>query len=282
MVIKRKTTMNKGLYTPVVFTLEDLKKIYDAEAYGKKGMWAFHAKFHEGHQQCAKLTNENCDWVVGILWNNFAAGMKWMVGETADIDDPIRTADVEVLKNNSDVVMIFTGHYHPYKQNWKMIKEIFDREFPQEFLKEKGILNELTLYSSLLYSVAIRIVIHEIYGIKLDYHATCGRDRWRFVKYTDWIKQRFGVFADVQDAVRDDNGNVISGMRNRIPEKYNNRIQKPLILPHFESIEEVNNHIKDIPDLKALHFSKECDWIHVKFQFADKYWWSEGLKLCKS
>jgi hypothetical protein len=272
----------KGLYTPVVFTLEDLKKIYDNEAHGKKGMWAFHSKFHQGHGLCAVQTNRVCDWVVGILWNNFASGMRWMVGDTIDIDGPIRTTDIEVLKSNSDVVMIFTGDYHPYKPHWKKIKQIIDQEFPESFLKEKGITEELNIYSSLIYSIAIRLVIHEIYGIKLDYHASCGRDRWRHVKYRGWVKQRFGLELELHDAVRDSYGNVISGMRSRVPDEYNKRINKPLLLPEFESLEEVNDYIKDIPDLKALHFAKEFGWIHVKFQFADKHWWSEGLKLCKS
>jgi len=270
----------RGLYTPVVFTLEDLKAIYDRDAHGKKGMWAFHSKFHDGHAQCAVQTNKVCDWVVGILWNNFAEGMRWMAGDTIDFDDPIRTTDVDVLKANSDVVMIFTGAYHPYKEHWGAIKKVFDEEFPHDFLEEMGITKELNLYTSLIYSVAVRLLIHEIYGIKLEYHASCGRDRWRYVKYTDWVKQRFNLHIELQDAVRDQYGNVISGMRNRVPDKYNSRIKKPLLLPEFETIEEVNDYIKDIPDLKAVHFEKEYGWIHVKFQFAEKYWWSEGLK-CK-
>ena len=272
----------KGLYTPVVFDLNDLREIYDRDAHGKKGMWAFHSKFHHGHGQCAVRTNEACDWVVGILWNNFAAGMEWMTGSTSEVDTSIYIKDIEVLKRMSDVVMVFTGDYHPYQKHWHTIKETFDKEFPKKFLKEKGIMDEDTLYSSLLYSVAIRLTMHEIYGIKLDYHASCGRDRWRHVKYKQWLKERFNLEQELFDAVRDDHGNVLSAARNRIPEQYTKRIQKPLLLPEFETIEEVNKYIKDIPDLKAVHFSKESDWIHVKFQFSDKYWWSEGLKLWKS
>jgi hypothetical protein len=71
-------------------------------------------------------------------------------------------------------------------------------------------------------------------------------------------------------------------MKNRMPHKYNDGIKKPLLLSHFKTIKEVNDYIKDIPDLKAVHFSRKNGWIHVKFQFIDKYWWSEGLKICKS
>ena len=270
----------RGLYTPVVFTLDDLKEIYDRDSHGKKGMWAFHSKFHDGHAQCAIQTNIVCDWVIGILWNNFAEGMRWMAGSTLDVDDPIRTNDIKVLKESSDVVMVFTGEYHPYKEHWENIKKIFDEEFPENRLREQGIFDEYNLYTSLLYSVAVRLLIHEIYGIKLDYHASCGRDRWRHAHYTEWAKERFGTVIELQDATRDEHGNVLSGMKNRLSPEYKNRIQKPLLLPEFESLEEVNEYIKDIPDLKAVSFYKEFGWIHSKFVFDGKYWWTEGLK-CK-
>ena len=270
----------RGLYTPVVFTLSDLKEIYDRDAHGKKGMWAFHTQFHPGHGQCAKTTNEKCDWVIGILWNNFAAGMEWMVGRTIDIDTPIYTTDIEVLKNNSDVVMVFTGDYHPYKKHWHTISEVIKKEFPDELLVKYKIKEQFNLYSSLIYSIAVRLVIHEIYGIELSYHASCGRDLWRHVKYTDWVKERFDLLVDLNDVARDEYGNVYSGMKNKCPEKYTKRIKKPLLLPEHKTIEEVNDHIKDIPDLKAINFSINHGWIHVKFEFAGKHWWTEGLK-CK-
>lgn len=272
--------MERGIYTPVVFELEHLKEIYDRDSHGFKGMWAFHSKFHAGHGQCAIQTNRVCDWVVGIHWNNFAEGMRWMAGDTIDVDDHIRTTDIKVLKELSDVVMVFTGDYHPYKEHWKTIKEIFDKEFPEDELRKQGMFDEPNLYTSLLYSVAVRIMIHEIYGIKLDYHASCGRDRWRHAKYTAWSKERFGIEIELQDPVRDQYGNVLSGMKNRLSSKYAERINKALLLPSFETIEEVNEHIKDIPDLKAVSFFKEFGWIHCKFEFDGQYWWTEGLK-CK-
>ena len=269
------------LYTPVVFNLDDLKEIYERNSHGKKGMWGFHSRCHEGHKQCAELTNKKCDWVIGILWNNFAAGVEWMTGTCDDVDHPLYSSDINELKQKSDVVMIFTGDYHPYKEHWQYIKPIFDSEFSERFLQVKGITDQQTLYGSLLYSVAVRIVIHEIYGLRVDYQAASGRDRWKHVKYNDWLYRRYGLYMDLQDAVRDYHGNVISGTRNNFPEEYNNRINKTLLLPEFKTIEEVNEHIKDIPDLKAVHFAREYGWIHVKFQFDSKHWWTEGLKLCK-
>lgn len=271
----------RGLNTPVVFTLEDLKQVYDRDAYGTKGMWAFHHEYHAGHIQCSRLANEHCDWVMGILWNNYGAGMEWMVGESTDKDGPIRPKDVNVLKENSDVVMIFTGDYHPYKEHWEKIKREFDEIYPQDFLISEG-LDDKELYSALLYSVAIRILLHDIYNMHLDYHPSCGRNRWRH-RYAEWMKERFGLYQDLQDALRDEYGNVISSSKNRIPKEYTDRIKKPLLLPHFENIEELNEYIKDIADLKAVTFAKGYGWINVRFQFGndDTYWWAEGLKLWK-
>ena len=272
----------RGIYTPVVFTLEDLKEIYDRDSHGTKGMWAFHTNFHPGHGQCAIMTNDKCDWVIGILWNNFAAGEEWMMGRTIEIDTPIHTSDIKVLKELSDVVMVFTGNYHPYKEHWDMITEVIKKEFPNDFLDYHEIRVQFNLYSSLIYSIAIRLLLHEIYGIKLDYHASCGRDLWRHAKYTEWVKERFGLTIDLSaDAARDEFGNVYSGMKDKCPKEYTDRINKPLLLPEHKTIEEVNEYIKDIPELKAVNFTIRYGWIHAKFEFAGKHWWTEGLK-CKS
>lgn len=270
----------RGLYTPVVFTLEDLKEIYERDAHGTKGMWAFHTQFHPGHMQCSKRTNERCDWVVGVLWNNFAEGTRWMLGDSIDIDTPIYSTDIEVLKNSSDVVMVFSGDYHPYKKHWNKIQELIKKDFPDELLEEHNLKEQFNLYSSLIYSVAVRYVIHDVFKIRIDYHAQCGKDIWRYV-YRDWLKERYALELDIDvDAERDEYGNVYSGMKNKCPKEYTDRIKKPLLLQTHKSLEEVNEYIKDIPELKALNFSIRYGWIHSKFEFAGKHWWTEGLK-CK-
>jgi hypothetical protein len=271
----------RGLYTPVVFTLEDLKAVCDERAGGKIGMWAFHFEYHEGHLHCSNVVNEGSDFVIGILWNNYGAGIKWMIGEVDDEDVPIRPRDIDLLKKHSDVVMIFTGDYHPFKEHWPYLKKEFDNYFTKDFLISEG-LEVTTSYAALLYSVTARILMHEIYKIPTNYHPTCGRNAWRHI-YSHWLKKRFNIDHTLDDAVRDKYGNIISSSRNRIPSKYTDRIRKPLILPHFESLEEVNEHIKDIKELKAEAFAKRHGWINVKFKFADnnKYYWAEGLKLWK-
>ena len=95
----------RGIYTPVVFTLEDFKAVCDDRAHGKIGMWAFHSECHEGHLQCAKWVNEGSDWVIGILWNSFGENI------------PISPSDIKVLKDNSDVVMVFTSDYDTLKKS---------------------------------------------------------------------------------------------------------------------------------------------------------------------
>jgi hypothetical protein len=251
----------------VVFTLEDLKKVCDERAHGKVGMWAFHFEYHEGHLHCSNLVNESCDFVIGILWNNYGAGMEWMIGMADDADGPIKYQDVALLKERSDVVMIFAGDYHPFKGHWPYLKEEFDNYFTEEFLEAEG-LNVASAYAALLYSVTARILMHEIYEIPTDYHPTCGRNAWRHV-YSHWLAERFNIDHTLNDAVRDKHGNIISSSRNRIPSKYTDRITKPLILPYFENLEEVNEHIKDIKDLKAEAYAKRHGWINVKFRFAE-------------
>lgn len=270
----------RGIYTPVVFSLKDLKEIYDNESYGYKGMWAFHRNFHPGHDQCRIETIDKCDWVVGILWNNFAKGMELLTGNSIDYDDPLHISDINILKNSSDAVMIFTGEYHPFLEYKDYIFEIVEKEFPK--LQEKGIKQNIGLFNSLVYSIAIRLTIHEIYKIKLDYHASCGKDLWRFYRYTDWCKERFGIEIEMTEPVTDQFGNNYSNMKNRIEPSLIKRINKKLIHSHFKNIDDVKEHIKDIEGLKIEFFSIDNNWMHVRFYFNDKpesTWWTEAIKL---
>jgi hypothetical protein len=107
----------------------------------------------------------------------------------------------------------------------------------------------------------------------------CGRDRWRVVKYDKWLQDRFNLTYDLLDAKRDGIGNVISGMRNKLPKEISDRIQKRLLLPHFVSRGEVEDHIKDIEGLHVGYFFREYGWIQCKFYFEPHQWWAEGLKL---
>jgi len=271
--------MTRGVRTPVVFTLEDLKKIYDEDAHGRKGMWAFHRSFHKGHEQCRDITLQNNDWIVGILWNNVGKGMELLTDQTVDYDDFIRTSDVEMLKNNSDVVMIFTGDYHPYMKYRDFIYDVIKTDYSEKVLKEKGIRDSPGMWGSFVYSVAVRLLIHEIYGIKLDYHGACGKEIWRWGGYNTWCMDRFGLYLDTAVPVSDDLGNNYSTMKARMPQELSNRINKKLMLPHFKSIEEVEDHIKDIKDLKVEYFSRDQGWVRARFYFNADLWWTESIKI---
>jgi hypothetical protein len=262
---------------PIVYNLKDLKTIYDKESYGIKGMWAFHTKCHAGHIKCGEITKQNSDWMVGFHWTNFAAGIKTITGVTEEIDNPILQNDIAELKKLCDVIMIFVGDYHPYMEHYKYLKNEFDKQFPYNLLQEKKMLSN-TLYGSLIYSVFIRIVIHEIYNIKLDLHTNCGKDLWRFIGYNDWCEKRFGIKMNLIEPVEDKLGNVVSGAKNALPKYLTQRINKKLLKPTFKTIEEVENNIKDIKNLHVGDFSSEYGWIQCKFFFNKHHKWTEGIK----
>jgi len=265
----------------IVYTLEDLKKVYDKESHGRIGMWAFHAKLHDGHRQCAKIARQKSDYNICIHWQNFGEGMKLLVGDSVDPDNPIDNKVIEEALTYSDVVMIFKDNYHPYMEYYDYIKKVLDKDFPEELLIKKGIRNSVNLYGSLVYSVAVRILIHEIYQIKVHYHPTCGRERWKMAGYPEWCLRKFGLVYDLLEPAKDEYGNVISGMKNRLPEHIKKRINKQLILPHFKTREELEKNISDIEGLKIAYFFREQGWIQVQFYFEEsptKFWWVEGIK----
>lgn len=265
----------------IVYNLEDLKKIYDTLSHGRIGMWAFHAKLHDGHRQCAKVARNKCDYNICFHWQNFGEGMKLLIGDSVDPDNPIDYKVIDEALTYSDVVMIFKDKYHPYLDYYEYIKKIFDEDFPEDLLIEKGIRQSVNLYGSLVYSVAVRILIHDIYQIKVNYHPTTGRERWKMAGYPEWCLKKFGLIYDLLDPVTDEFGNCISGMKNRLPEDIRKRINKKLLCGYFNLKEDLVEHIKDIKGLKVDYFFKECGWIQAKFYFEEnpkEFWWVEGIK----
>jgi len=263
----------------IVYNLEDLKKEYNERAHGRIGMWGFHAKLHDGHKQCGRIARENCDFVICFYWQNFGEGMRLLVGDSVDSDNPFSIEMANEAKQFSDLVMVFKDDYHPYLSYKKEISDIMDKEFPEELLIEKGVRYEINLYGSLVYSVAVRFLIHNVYSIKVHYHPTCGRERWKMVGYPEWLEKEFGITYDLLDDWICTRRNVISGMRNKLPPEIFNRVHKKLLLPHFKSREDVEEHIKDIEGLHVGYFFREKGWIQCKFYFEPHQWWAEGLKL---
>lgn len=265
----------------IVYDLNELKKIYDLESYGKIGMWGFHAKLHDGHRQCARITKEKTDYNICFHWQNFGEGVRLLTGNNVDPDNPIDDKVIEEALKYSNVVMIFKDNYHPYLEHYKTIKEVLDRDFPEQLLIDTGIRSSINLYGSLIYAVAIRVLLHKIYNIKIDYQASCGRERWKMVGYVEWCFDEFGLVHDLLEPVTDRLGNCLSGMKNRIPSEITNRINKKLILSEFNSKEDLEEHIKDIKGLKIDYFYKEYGWIQAKFYFEEspnEWWWVEGIK----
>lgn len=268
--------------TPVVYTLEELKKIHDETAYGIRGQWGTHAKLHEGHKTCAELVNSHCDWVLGVMWNNTAGGQRFVLGKTEQVDDEnIIDIDLEYYKEKSDVVLVLKGDYHPYKNNMNYILGKINKLFPEKLLKEIGIYNNINSMASLYYSSTIRITMHEFYKIKTDYQVSCGREAWRVATgYADWLQKEYGHYVDLIDPIKDDFDNCLSGRKNSLPKEWTDRIQKPLLLSHFRTTDDVLEQIKNIEGLNVSFFIRKNNWIHAQFYFYEpKNWWAEGLKL---
>lgn len=267
--------MTKGIY----YNYPSFKQAYDIWSHGKIGMFAYHAKFHDGHKQCALLAREKCDFVIGVFYQNFGAEQKKVLGKMYDNDKKFENSDLIPLHLYSDLAIVLKDDYFPALDHWNEIKKEFDKLFPEEYLKEKEIRNNL--YASFLLSFSFRYTFHDIYKIHVDYCAQSGRDRWRTIGYTKWLWDRYKCFIDLRDPKRDELGNVISGMKNKLPKHLQDRIKKPLILPTFKCKEDVENHIKDIDGLHVDYFFREYGWIQVKFYFEEHQWWADGLKLEK-
>jgi hypothetical protein len=259
----------------LVYTYEDIKKLEPKS--GLKGLWCFQTNFHSGHKKCAEAV-QHCDWVVGIIFNKRAEEEKWMAGVTNLKDTPLHASDIEQLKNYSDVGLILTGDYHPYRKYWKEIKREFNENFPIECLREKGILDDRNSYNGLLHGVAFRYIIHGVYNLYFHHQAQGGKDRFRVVGYREYVYDRWGVKIDIIDPELDEVGNSISQTINGLPKNLKDRINKKLIQPYFKSIEEVRENVKDIEGLQVINFYRTDGWIHSTFQFKGYKPWTEGVR----
>jgi hypothetical protein len=147
---------------------------------------------------------------------------------------------------------------------------------------EKEILSDYETYIRLRYSVAFRYVLHGVYGINYDEQVQCGKDRFRSVGYSDYVFDRWGVRITLIDPVQDEFGNAISRTINGLPMNLRIRIDRKLVLPEFGCIEDVQDHVKSIEDLKVINFYLNDAWVHATFAFDGYKPWTEGVRRCKS
>jgi hypothetical protein len=262
----------------IVYSYEDVKRLHPST--GSRGMWAFQSHFHDGHKQCAEAA-QRCDWVVGMMFNNIAAAEIMLTGHTAHKDEPIIGSDMGALVRYSDVALVLTDDYHPYKNYMDQIREEFEEHFPIECLMEKGILDDQSTYTELYYAVAFRFMVHQVFGLQFDYQAQCGRDRYRVVGYVDYVLDRWGVPIDLLDSVKDEFGNSVSKSIIGLPKKLKDRLNIQLLKPEFTSIDQVREHVKLIDGLKVINFYLSRSWVHASFAFDGYRQWTEGVRRCK-
>jgi len=232
----------------VVYRWEDVIRLQPKD--GKFGMWGFQANFHEGHKKCAEAA-QHCNWVVGVLWNNISEGYE------------VSKRDIEALQKYSDVCMICCGDYHPENNHRSLIEAEC-----KKFTEETGVNDPIALLS-----IGDRVVMHDVYGLKIHYQAQSVKDRFRVAGYADYVFKRWNIYIDLLEPVRDEIGNSVS----KTVQCSGIKINKPFLLPEFETIEQVREYIKDIEGLSVVEFYKDNKWIHAKFSFGDKTF-EEGLQ----
>jgi len=228
------------------YTWEGVKKMLPD--IGKRGMWGFQANFHEGHRKCAEAV-QCCDWVVGILYNNMLPGFE------------LKDSDIEAVRKYSDVCLILTGNYHPENYFAPYIIDEWER-----FTTETNITDRTALYS-----IGIRVLMHDIYGIKIDYQPQSLKDGWRTNGYAEYVKKRWGVNIDLLEPVRDNSGNSLSKTATQF------NFTKKLLLPEFETMDDILEHVKDIQGLCVLKFNKDDNYINAQFCYKGKKF-EEGMK----
>jgi hypothetical protein len=259
----------------IFYDMPSFKEAYDKYKHGKIGMFAWHSKWHKGHQRCAELARENCDFVIGVHYQNFGALQQKAFNACYDVDIPWSENDLYPIKTYADIGYVQKENYFPDYEYWDYTESEFNRLFPEEYLIKLGMIgpNAWNLYACLKLAITWRCMLHEIC-------AQSGREPWRLVGYTDWLWYKYGCKIDLIDPVKDESGNVISGMKNKLPEHLMKlATSKILILPTFKCKEDVEEHIKDIEGLHVGYFFKRKNWIQVKFYFEPHQWWADGIKI---
>lgn len=266
----------------IVYTLEDLKKVYDEDSWGVKGQWNTHTRVHEGHIGCGRIARKRADWLMGVYWANCAAAIYQVAGEATQSDDPEPLQhNINHMREFCDVLFISKGDYFPFLKYKDYLNKEMEKDFPPSYLEETGLISSVWCRSTLKFALFVKVLMHEIYNIKIDFQISSGRERWRSAgKYKQWNMDRFGLDLMLIDPITDKFGNNYSGMKEKVPKHLLDRIDKQLLFPHYRTIEEVEQNIKDIDGLHVSDFVLEDGWVQCRFYFSPDQWWAEGFR-CK-
>ena len=234
-------------------------------------MWGYHSRFHAGHRQCAVKARELGKTVVGVHWGNVAEATRFLMGGTLDADRPIDPEEIRAAEQLSDIFITIQDDY-PFQELAAAMEQV-ERELPAEAAEWQ---KEGFNYRTIKYSMAIRIVMHQYHGVKIDQYVGGGRDGWRH-PYWRWCKERFGFDMHLLQPVTDHVGNNFSGSKNRMPAELRERITHRLLHPEFTALKQVQEHIQDIEGLTAFDFWQNEQWLGCTFCFGSRCW-SEGIK----
>jgi hypothetical protein len=257
---------DKMVNDKIVYTTEEVAERLPSNK--KIGSWGFHENYHEGHKQILKKTQENSDYIIGVLWNNLAEMVTDIMGQSWEPRTPIYDKDVEFLCDNSDVVMIFTGNYRPWRDKFDKLDLLANALIEYDELPF-GRKEHRHPWELMRACQVMRLAMNRIWP---PYY-TCGsyRDIWR-PSYREWYCNRFpGYEYELIEPVRDEHGNDISSTRLLSGHK----ATKCLLRKGLRSKEELEEYVSDQEGLEVTHFiwNEKSRIMHGKFLYGGQWFW---------
>lgn len=207
--------------------------------------------------------------MVGVYFLNWQY-CRAIIGGAEHIDQlPIDLETVHELWEKCDLVWIMEGtdlglpHDEIPERLARAIDQLPDENIPEFVRNDKG--QMATLRTSQVTRVPLLTHIPV---------SVCGgslKDAWRPV-YNVWHREQFPKIVLLWvDPLTDKYGNSYC---SSMPAEMVARITKPLLLPHFRSIEEVRENIKDIEGLSVTYFVYDpmMEYLYAQFTVGDRYW----------
>jgi hypothetical protein len=244
----------------------------------KIGLWNVHTEIHDGHRFCYDLIKQRSEVVIGMYWLNWQWAREIIGAATPVLEIPINHKTVDEFSEKCDLVFVMQGRDFgkSFGMCEKEARNLLQRglkEYPDNLLPD-SIRNDKEVWASLRTSQVLRVKLNEF----VRWHVITGslKDSWRIYIHrwhTIYYPEKEYLLID---PVQDQYGNSFC---SSMPKEIFEQIKKPLLLPHFRTIEEVKEHISDINELKITSFSydPEVKYIYGRFSVGTNYW-NFGIK----
>ena len=236
---------------------------------GPIGTWGVHTKVHDGHRYLYREISARCCSIVGVYYLNWQYCREVIGGAKHIKQTPLDWQTLKEFLNKCAVIYLMAGtdigfpHSEIGKRVARAVEQLPDERVP-EFIR-----NDKEQMATLRAAQVFRTAMLE--HIPLNVAAGSLKDAWRPI-YNVWHREQFPqVLLLETDPIRDRFGNSYC---SSMPEDITARITKPLLLPHFTSIEEVREHIKSIDGLGVVFFARDemTNYMYSQFTVGDRYW----------